>query len=57
MGCSRYWSRTQTLGINIGGLAAGVFVLLRTRYQAETDPAPERGPVSELQTQDDATET
>lgn len=32
--CSRYWVRTKTLGVNIGGLAAGVYVLLRTAYQS-----------------------
>ncbi|WAR25575.1 THUM3-like protein [Mya arenaria] len=26
----KYWTRTKTLGINLGGLAAGVFVLART---------------------------
>jgi len=27
---SKYWTRTRTLGINLGGLAAGVFLLSRT---------------------------
>jgi len=31
MKVSKYWHRSKTLGINIGGLAAGVFVLERTQ--------------------------
>ena len=35
---ARYWTRTKTLGINIGGLAAGVFVLLRTAHELTRTP-------------------
>lgn len=26
----KYWKRTKTLGVNIGGLAGGIYVLMRT---------------------------
>lgn len=31
MKVTKYWSRGKTLGINLGGLAAGVYVLTRTQ--------------------------